>query len=332
VGNGGRGKRHRNGRPRTVQNPEERECSYFQQRSRRGVEAYRTWLSESVEEYMEEGQSSRAGGVLELLDVTVVIEGSTGTEQVGNRPAEYQQHLRLAERLLKCYLPSTGTFDVQTRNGIQMDIRRTYMSSLECGTVRREPTGQGWHQVSDAGLALSLDATLSLPEYQDTGEARVHRVLLVDVDVFPTTHSRGAANQDFIFHAPLMDVQGEWLASTWNSYSAFGPENPFRIRTFLAVIVHAGLAAAGGLSACENTPCMMNTTDGTEDIQEVTLLLCPGCMRKLALIGALPDAPKALQAIQTVYQEAGGTALFPTELQTLTRWLSTPPRNQPSPP
>ena len=64
---GGRGKRSRSGAPRSVSNPEGEPCTFFQQRVRRGPEAYRAWLSDSVTEYMEEHRCIPGAGILELV-------------------------------------------------------------------------------------------------------------------------------------------------------------------------------------------------------------------------------------------------------------------------
>ena len=51
---------------------------------------------------------------------------------------------------------------------------------------------------------------------------------------------------------------------------------------------------------CENSPCIMNNSDGVGESAATSLLLCPCCLRKLQLMGVLTDVPACLGKLSTL--------------------------------
>ena len=78
------------------------------------------------------------------------------------------------------------------------------------------------------------------------------------------------------------------------------------------------------LCVCENSPCCMNNSDGVNEILAISLILCPGCLRKLQLIGAMPDVSGGLRSLWECLEEAG--AGFEGDMRTLERWGMCPAR------
>jgi hypothetical protein len=56
---------------------------------------------------------------------------------------------------------------------------------------------------------------------------------------------------------------------------------------------------------------------GLDEMAATSMLLCPGCMRKLQLIGAMPDVPAGLRSLRECLASAGG---FDEDLATLKTW------------
>ena len=75
---------------------------------------------------------------------------------------------------------------------------------------------------------------------------------------------------------------------------------------------------ATGLAACENSPCCMNNADGVEEMLTTSMLLCPGCLRKLQLIGAMPNVSGGLRSLRERLAAEGPG--FEDDLQTLEEW------------
>lgn len=59
------------------------------------------------------------------------------------------------------------------------------------------------------------------------------------------------------------------------------PTEGHKLRGFLKELLYTSFILACKLDVCENIPCVMNNVDGVEENCAATLLLCPGCMRKL---------------------------------------------------
>ena len=96
-----------------------------------------------------------------------------------------------------------------------------------------------------------------------------------------------------------------------------------QLRGFLQTALYSSFTVACGLAPCENVPCLMNNVDGVDECRMVPLVLCPGCLRKLEVTGAMPDVMAALRQLQSVYQELEqGATTFANELEILQKWTS----------
>lgn len=105
----------------------------------------------------------------------------------------------------------------------------------------------------------------------------------------------------WFFSSPLED--NGWVIST-HQFDEIGLRPAESLRGFMQSAIYSSLHATG-LSACENSPCCMNNADGVEEMIATSMLLCPGCLRKLQLIGAMPDVPGGLRSLRDCLSGAG---------------------------
>ena len=68
-------------------------------------------------------------------------------------------------------------------------------------------------------------------------------------------------------------------------------------------MLYMGLAFGAGLGKCENCPCALNNSDSVEeDAASSSLLLCPGCLRKLHIGGVIVDVQACMANVAAVLQ------------------------------
>lgn len=135
--------------------------------------------------------------------------------------------------------------------------------------------------------------------------------------IAPHLYSKRETDLVWFFSEPLRD-RG-WIISTHQferSDIGFSPAQ--RLRGFLACVVYSTLHTTG-LSACENSPCAMNNSDGLEEMIVTPMVLCPGCLRKLLLISVMPDVPGGLRSLRECLASLAGSP-FDDDLATLASW------------
>ena len=63
--------------------------------------------------------------------------------------------------------------------------------------------------------------------------------------------------------------------------------------------------------------CIDGSCAGVEEMIATPMLLCPGCLRKLQLIGAMPNVPQGLHDLREIMASECG---YKDDLDTLDRW------------
>ena len=61
----------------------------------------------------------------------------------------------------------------------------------------------------------------------------------------------------------------------------------------------------------------MNNAGSVAEMIVTSMLLCPGCLRKLQLIGVMPDVPAGLRLLRKIMASVSG---FDDDIKTLESW------------
>ena len=101
-------------------------------------------------------------------------------------------------------------------------------------------------------------------------------------------------------------------------------------KVFVNLLVTLCLQVVANLEWCENAECVMNDVNNTEDMLSKPILLCPICLRKLEVVGLLPDVKLSLTKLLVLFEEnqenQGNTECrihdVEREIRTLRTWLS----------
>jgi hypothetical protein len=299
---------------------------YFQTRERDSEEGFRTWRSEPVHNFLRDAalasgtiaHSEEAdAGCYPIFDsqaaqrplverrVRLVVAHADASLSQHN-PQTLESKIVLAERVLRCYLQPAGSFDVQRGADVQLgdaNDERTRVCLQGTGVTQLDAKEALLQQaaVPDSNGALIAEQMLeTTPTY------------IVAPHMFDSVRPDSFA---WFFSTPL--PERGWVISTHQfDQTGWGYTPAQRLRGFVQTVVYSSLHATG-LSACENTPCAMNNADGVGEMIATPMLLCPGCLRKLQLIGAMPDVPAGLHSLRSIMVSASA---FDDDIKTLESW------------
>jgi hypothetical protein len=239
---------HRRGRS-AGQAPPQR-C-YFQTRERDAGEAFRTWQSTSVQEFMLRDFDEEW---VEECDrrVRLVVAHADADGLSAHNPKHLEQKIALAERVLRCYLQPLGSYDVQ--RGEEVHLRR---GLGDLTRICLQGTG-----------AVQLDATEALRQHVDARRHKDDNDRLIQRQMRESTptyivapHLWGAKQVDlaWFFSAPLRP-RG-WVISTHQfDQTNVGYTPAQRLHGFVKNALYSTLP--NELCGCENSPCAMNNADG----------------------------------------------------------------------
>ena len=305
---------------------------YFQVRSRDAGEAFRTWRSTPVHAFLRDAvdvdESSDEGDELEdragwgdavfspstvpRLEaerrVLLVVAHAPGLRQHDARAVE--RKLALAEGVLSCYLQAEGIYEIRRGEDVQL--------TQVDGLTRQCVQGTGVTQL-DAQHVLHQTRMqgLMFPETSDENARLVARQMEEATATYiaaPHLYSH-TGDLAWFFSSPLSGGRG-WVIST-HQFDEAGLTPYQSMRGFVQTLIYSSLHATG-LAACENSPCCMNNADGVEEMLTTSMLLCPGCLRKLQLIGAMPNVSGGLRSLRERLAAEGPG--FADDLQTLEEW------------
>ena len=299
---------------------------YFQTRERDSEEGFRTWRSEPVHNFLRDAalasgtiayseeadtgcyaifDSQAAQHPLVERRVRLVVAHADASLSQHN-PQTLERKIDLAERVLRCYLQPAGSFDVQRGADVQLGDEND-----ELTRVCLQGTG-----------VTQLDAEKALLQQRGVQDSNGDLIAEQMLETTPTyivaPHMFDSVSPDsfaWFFSTPLRE-RG-WVISTHQfDQTGWGYTPAQRLRGFVQTVVYSSLHATG-LSACENTPCAMNNADGVGEMIATPMLLCPGCLRKLQLIGAMPDVPAGLHSLRSIMVSASA---FDDDIKTLESW------------
>ena len=221
------------------------------------------------------------------------------------------QALELTKELLECYLPADSIEIAQVKDaGItSAKLHQTHMRIDRQGAVN--DAGQPVYQIGSSALA-------------DTAE---HDSLTLTADAFttfviaPHMYASGDEQLDWVFSCPIVkfgvqydgwyerwlpegateDHPDSWVVSTHQVEAWLSHSETLRRRVIAINIAYCVLGKGVGIEpCCENSPCIMNNSDGVGESASRSLLLCPCCLRKLQLMGILTDVPACLDKLSTL--------------------------------
>eukprot|EP01050_Picozoa_sp_SAG11_P010523 SAG11_NODE_1057_length_6008_cov_3.405991_3_plen_672_part_00 len=304
---------------------------YFQIRERDAGEAFRTWRSTPVHDFLRDAvdESSDEGDELEdraagrgdavfspsavpRLEaerrVLLVVAHAPGLRQHDARAVE--RKLALAEGVLSCYLQTEGIYEVRRGEDVQL--------VQVDGLTRQCVQGTGVTQLDAQHVLHQMRMQdLEFPERSDENAQLVARQMkeaTVTYIAAPHLYSH-TVDLAWFFSSPLSGGRG-WVIST-HQFDEAGLTPCQSMRGFVQTLIYSSLHATG-LAACENSPCCMNNADGVESMLTTSMLLCPGCLRKLQLIGAMPNVSGGLRSLRERLAAEGPG--FEDDLQTLEEW------------
>ena len=162
-------------------------------------------------------------------------------------------------------------------------------------------------QVNAAALA-GLSSTV-LHNVDTTKEADEFHNILVYTIAPHMYHIRSDGTGNgfaWMFSTPLDDDEGEpWAISTFQFRQEISDPCE-QVRQYIHSLFYAILYQLDGLKICENNHCVLNNVDGLEEAESSSpLILCPACVRKLQLCGAVngDDAPKLMRRLHKVLSQ-----------------------------
>ena len=92
-----------------------------------------------------------------------------------------------------------------------------------------------------------------------------------------------------------------WVVSTHQVEAWLSHSEALQMRVIAMNVVYCVLGKGVGIEqCCENSPCIMNNSDGVGESAATSLLLCPCCLRKLQLMGAMSDVGECLGKLTTL--------------------------------
>ena len=104
------------------------------------------------------------------------------------------------------------------------------------------------------------------------------------------------AEEEFLENYP-----DPWVVSTHQVEAWLSHSEALQMRVIAMNIAYCVLGKGVGIEqCCENSPCIMNNSDGVGESAATSLLLCPCCLRKLQLMGVLTDVPACLAKLSTL--------------------------------
>ena len=92
-----------------------------------------------------------------------------------------------------------------------------------------------------------------------------------------------------------------WVVSTHQVEAWLSHSEALQKRVIAMNIAYCVLGKGVGIEqCCENSPCIMNNSDGVGESAATSLLLCPCCLRKLQLMGVMTDVGECLGKLTTL--------------------------------
>ena len=260
-----------------------------------------------------------AGGTLQLEIVHV-----TGDDRLAvHNQSTIVKWIGIAMQVLECFLPPQGSFALKLLpdRGLPLDesVENPAFMVRQCAVVGAWQLNSRMVVQENVGHLETLTRAKK-QDYVSTVHCVAPHLFTKDADgddsrlawVFSSGYSKREEG----------NVDHYTLSTFMLNHEPDFKSDAQRLRGFLQMLLYSSFTVACGLTPCENVPCVMNNVDGVDESRLVPLLLCPGCLRKLEVTGALPDVMTALRQLQQLYQGLEqGTACFPGELAILGRWL-----------
>ena len=273
--------------------PDVRQSHFYQQRERDEEEAFRTFFSIPVgisdAFHIREPLYSRC--VVQPLDVRL-LDSNTPWPWLPNLNSNLLRDApNVAQRLLECYLPMVcdaqvappATFLCRSRRHCPRDAQDAV---LEDGTLV--------HQI-----LVRAFADHNNPFEDEGGEDAVFVTHLVEPHLRPS-----CPNLAWSFDSEV-GTSSRWVVSTFQFEQHLAGQNNanLRMRSVVRELLYCILYNGVELEICESAPCCLNNSDSVSEAASTSLLLCPGCLRKLQWMGVLHDVPACLRGIYRVLNE-----------------------------
>ena len=242
------------------------------------------------------------------------------------------QAIDLAKELLECYLPADSVEIAYLKDaGIPiakfhlpeyMRLDRQGAVNFQAGPV---------YQIGSSALA----DTAGYDSLTLTADAFTTFVIA------PHMYSSGDEQLDWVFSCPVVkfgfqydgwyerwlpagateDHPDSWVVSTHQVEAWLSHSEALQRRVIAINVAYCVLGKGVGIEpCCENSPCIMNNSDGVGESAATSLLLCPCCLRKLQLVGVMTDVPACLDKLSTLLN---GDALYDVsrkDLEILAYW------------
>jgi hypothetical protein len=285
-----------------------KKSSFFQQRHRAENSRFRTFYTMCIEP--DEWRIDSKG---DSLPKHVIIQPINFRTENGNIVEGLPDHdeERLSKwnsacmKLVQCYFGESRSFlqptlvqrtNLTNRSGLcncRRDTQR--LRDDRGGTViqinARALSGMGHHVVrhvnSKTGSTMELNPNDCLVTY------------VVAPHLYASTHPK----LPWLYSVPVSDTitYDPWVLSTFKLKDSVAGEKQ-QLRTYAVRLLYS--IFAGPLALCENSHCMMNNCDSTEEASSTSLIPCPACIRKLQLGGILgEDIPRFLCKLHGVLSQ-----------------------------
>ena len=252
--------------------------SAFYQRRERADDSFRLFFSTPAQARPRERLTDTI--VIAPLDVRMAVEPTGG--QLSTLPAlsgAMLDKLAVVRELLRGYLP---TLHVRVREPEVHVLRHDKALTRGDKQGTRTDDGKRVRQLSSDGVQGAR-----APIDAEAEGAPPFITFLVALHLYPANAAKTYA---WVYSTMLdegHDVDA-WVVSTFQ-IERHVEEGAAQTKMLCQMVLYCVFMEALELEVCENRPCLMNNCDSVDEAMELSLMLCPTCMRKLHLMGVVND-------------------------------------------
>ena len=240
--------------------------------------------------------------------------------------------LLTARSLLACYLPQClggGEESVSVRplESVTVDTSKYVRRDAQKAFAGADGTTPVY-QLLISALAGVEREVLWLDVDGDDIDEQSFAVYVVGCHLRPVDAlGRPHEDLDWCFSSPVDERRDyaspltPWAVSTFQLEEHLDHSERLRTRVLCKDLLYCILGNGVGLElCCESAPCALNNCDSVGESVATSLLLCPCCLRKLQILGLMPDVPACLGRLKRLLSSPALREVSHADLCTLEQW------------
>ena len=311
---------------------EQRMSRFYQQRERDDDDAFRTFFSVPVgiSEALRERRPRATRFHIQPLSI-VSSQSGLPDSRLPELSASALAALATARALLDCYLPQClgggeGSVSVGALESVAVDTSKYVRRDAQKAFAGADGTIPVYQLLISALAGVEREAHWLHVDVDDVDE-QSFAVYVVGSHLRPVDAlGRPHNHLDWVFSSPV-DASPRasrltpWAVSTFQLEGHLDHSERLRTRVLCKDLLYCILGNGVGLElCCESAPCALNNCDSVGESAATSLLLCPCCLRKLQILGLMPDVPACLGRLQRLLSSPALREVSHADLCTLEQW------------